>query len=128
MGQFVLGNWNRSTYKETLMFIKENENNALGLYREFINSKEKELQIRERVINVLELKKLTFDDKLNSEQRSRTMQKLAELNKNKKDNCLLNVLKTLKKVDLIVGNSYSLNDDSSITIPWNWFEFEMNNG
>ncbi len=127
MGQFVLGNWTRITYKETLRFIKENDEKAVNFYRDYAEASRKELQMKANLTNLLELKDIKFNEKLNTEQKKQTMNKLTDLADKSIENDL--VLNTLKKADhLFIGDSYVLNDDSSITIPWNWFEFKQNNG
>ncbi len=127
MGQFVLGNWTRITYKETLRFIKENDEKAVNFYRDYAEASRKELQMKANLTNLLELKDIKFNEKLNTEQKKQTINKLTDLADKSIENDL--VLNTLKKADhLFIGDSYVLNDDSSITIPWNWFEFKQNNG
>jgi len=127
LGQFVLGNWTRITYKETLRFIKENDEKAVNFYRDYAEASRKELQMKANLTNLLELKDIKFNEKLNTEQKKQTMNKLTDLADKSIENDL--VLNTLKKADhLFIGDSYVLNDDSSITIPWNWFEFKQNNG
>ncbi len=126
MGQFVLGNWTRITYKETLRFIKDNDEKAVNFYRNYADASRKELQMKANLTNLLELKDIKFNEKLNTEQKKQTMNKLTDLADKSIENDL--VLNTLKKADhLFIGDSYVLNDDSSITIPWNWFEFKQNN-
>jgi hypothetical protein len=123
----VLGNWTRITYKETLRFIKENDEKAVNFYRDYAEASRKELQMKANLTNLLELKDIKFNEKLNTEQKKQTMNKLTDLADKSIENDL--VLNTLKKADhLFIGDSYVLNDDSSITIPWNWFEFKQNNG
>jgi len=127
LGQFVLGNWTRITYKETLRFIKENDEKAVNFYRDYAEASRKELQMKANLTNLLELKDIKFNEKLNTEQKKQTINKLTDLADKSIENDL--VLNTLKKADhLFIGDSYVLNDDSSITIPWNWFEFKQNNG
>jgi hypothetical protein len=126
LGQFVLGNWTRITYKETLRFIKDNDEKAVNFYRNYADASRKELQMKANLTNLLELKDIKFNEKLNTEQKKQTMNKLTDLADKSIENDL--VLNTLKKADhLFIGDSYVLNDDSSITIPWNWFEFKQNN-
>ncbi len=123
----MLGNWTRITYKETLRFIKENDEKAVNFYRDYAEASRKELQMKANLTNLLELKDIKFNEKLNTEQKKQTMNKLTDLADKSIENDL--VLNTLKKADhLFIGDSYVLNDDSSITIPWNWFEFKQNNG
>ncbi len=126
LGQFVLGNWNRINYKETLKFIKENDSKAVNFYKEHVELTRKESSMKEDVMSRFELKDLRFNERLSSKQKMQTMDKLLELAYYKNKD--IHVLKTFKKADhLFIGESYALNEDSSVTIPWNWFEFKKNN-
>ena len=82
--------------------------------------------------NKLEISKIKFQEGIGYQQRLTSMEQLISLAKNQtshRHNPLdTDALNMLKRVDLYIGSAYALNDDASIQIPWNWFEFDRNNG
>lgn len=68
-----------------------------------------------------------FDDSVNFEQRIKTMKQLVKM-ASARGYHDFETLEMLKNTEVYINNtSYSLNDDGSISVPWNWFEYDKNN-
>lgn len=73
------------------------------------------------------VKDLVFDDSVNFEQRINTMKQLVKMASSRSYHDS-ETLEMLKNTEVYINNtSYSLNDDGSISVPWNWFEYDKNN-
>ncbi len=69
------------------------------------------------LINIYNLKNISFDSNLDDEHIISSLNRLLNVNERKylsKNN--------FKNIDLIIGNSYQMNENGSVTIPWNWIE------
>ncbi len=66
--------------------------------------------------------KIIFDTGLTHDKKLLTMKKLNEYLMTRKLKRL--DFSLLDETDLIIGNYYSINDNGSVQIPWNWFENE----
>ncbi len=70
-----------------------------------------------KLINIYKLNDLSFDKNLTD---SNIISCLNRLLIAHDSNYLIKNL--LENMDLLVGNSYQLNDNGALTIPWNWEE------
>ena len=89
---------------------------------------EEERNFLAKIKKKLILKNLLFDSGVNYEQRIKTMKQLINMvEANSSDS--FETIEMLNNTDLVICNStsYSLNDDGSINVPWNWFEYDKNN-
>lgn len=115
VGQVVIGAIDRITYNETVKFIKQNEAKAIRLYEAYVKSLETEHTKKELVKKSLNVKSVSFERNLNNVQRIESLDKLIKYTKN------VEALDTLRQVDLMIGNSYGINENGSIRIPHCWY-------
>ena len=63
-------------------------------------------------MDITKLKSLTFDSNLLDYQINSCLNRLLAMHENR----------YLNGISLVIGNSYQINENGSITIPWNWIE------
>lgn len=118
VGQVVIGAIDRITYNETVKFIKQNEAKAIRLYEAYVKSLETEHTKKELVKKLLNVKSVSFERNLNNVQRIESLDRLIKYTRN------VEALDTLRQVDLMIGNSYGINENGSIRIPHSWYAAE----
>lgn len=121
-GQFVMGISNRINYAKTIDFIIRNKNKSIELYNDYVRSVEENRKRKESLAIQLKTKSIEFSHGLNFDQQLKCMQSL--LNYSRKNESNMFELSLLNNTNLIIGYMYRLNNNGSITIPWNWYENE----